>query len=103
MLSREYLRERTDDYRTALKNRGASVDLERFLELDAERRRKITQVEALQAHRNDKSQEIALLKKAKQDASAEIEPMQRGGDEVKRLHELRAAVADALSHIELYF
>ncbi|HEY6155953.1 MAG TPA: hypothetical protein VIV88_00795 [Gemmatimonadales bacterium] len=33
MLSREYLRERTDDYRNALQNRGATADLERFLEL----------------------------------------------------------------------
>ena len=41
MLSREYLREHADAYRTALKNRGASVDLDRFLELDAERRRTI--------------------------------------------------------------
>jgi len=103
MLSREYLRERTDDYRTALKNRGASVDLERFLELDAERRRTITQVEALKAQRNYASQEIAQLKKAKQDASAQIEAMKRVGDEIKHLDERLAAVEDELRNLELYF
>jgi len=103
MLSREYLRERTDDYRTALKNRGASVDLERFLELDAERRRTITQVEALKAQRNNASQEIAQLKKAKQDASAQIEAMKRVGDEIKQLDERLAAVEDELRNLELYF
>ena len=41
MLSREYLRENADHYRKALKNRGATVDIDRFLELDAERRRTI--------------------------------------------------------------
>ncbi|HYU26966.1 MAG TPA: serine--tRNA ligase [Thermoanaerobaculia bacterium] len=92
-----------DDYRTALKNRGASVDLERFLELDAERRRTITQVEALKAQRNAASQEIAQLKKAKQDAAAQIEAMKRVGDEIKQLDERLAAVEDELRNLELYF
>ena len=103
MLSREYLRERTDDYRTALKNRGTTVDLERFLELDAERRRTITQVEALKAQRNNASQEIAQLKKAKQDATSQIEAMKRVGDEIKQLDERLAAVEDELRNLELYF
>jgi seryl-tRNA synthetase len=103
MLSREYLRERTDDYRTALQNRGATVDLERFLELDAERCRMITQVEALKAQRNNASQEIAQLKKSKQDASAQIEAMKRVGDEIKQLDERLAAVEEELRNLELYF
>ena len=70
MLSREYLREHADDYRTALKNRGAKVDIDRFLELDAERRRTIARVETLKNQRNVASQEIAALKKNKQDATA---------------------------------
>src|ERR1043165_766081 len=103
MLAREYLRERTDDYRAALQNRGASADLERFLELDAERRRTITQVEALKAQRNAASQEIAQLKKAKQDAAAQIEAMKRVGDEIKQLDERRGVVEDELRNLELYF
>jgi len=69
MLAREYLREHADEYRVALKNRGASVDIERFLELDAERRRTIAQVEALKNQRNVASQEIAQLKKNKPEAT----------------------------------
>src|ERR1041385_1087277 len=103
MLAREYLRERTDDYRNALKNRGASVDLERFLELDAERRRTITQVEALKAQRNAASQEIAQLKKAKQDATSQIEAMKRVGDEIKQLDERLGVDEDELRNLELYF
>jgi seryl-tRNA synthetase len=103
MLAREYLRERTDDYRAALKNRGASADLERFLELDAERRRTITQVEALKAQRNAASQEIAQLKKSKQDASAQIEAMKRVGDEIKQLDERLGVVEDDLRTLELDF
>ncbi|HEY6139149.1 MAG TPA: serine--tRNA ligase [Thermoanaerobaculia bacterium] len=103
MLSREYLRERTADYRAALQNRGAAVDLERFLELDAERRRTITQVEALKAQRNSASQEIAQLKKNKQDATAQIEAMKRVGDEIKQLDERLGAIEDELRNLELEF
>jgi seryl-tRNA synthetase len=103
MLSREYLREHADAYRIALKNRGANVDLERFLDLDAERRRTIAQVEALKAQRNTATQEIANLKKNKQDASAQIEATKGAGDEIKRLDERLATIEADLRNVELYF
>jgi seryl-tRNA synthetase len=103
MLSREYLREQTDHYRTALKNRRANVDIEKFAELDAERRRTIVQVEQLKAQRNAASQEIAQLKKNKQDATPQIEAMKKVGDEIKSLDERLAAIEDELSNLELYF
>jgi seryl-tRNA synthetase len=103
MLSREYLREHADDYRNALKNRGASVDLERFLELEAERRRFIAQVEALKAQRNAATQEIANLKKNKQDATAQIAAMKRAGDDIKQLDERLAGIETDLRNVELYF
>jgi seryl-tRNA synthetase len=103
VLSRDYLRERPDDYRTALKNRGAAADLDRFLNLDAERRRIIAQVEALKARRNTASQEIAALKKNTQDATVQIEAMKGVGDEIKRLDEQLAAVESDLHEAELHF
>src|SRR5512132_836899 len=103
MLSREYLRERTDEYRQALKNRGATVDLERFIDLEAERRRTIARVEALKAQRNTASQEIAALKKNKQDASAQIEAMKQVGDEIKALDSRLADIEQELRNVELYF
>ena len=103
MLSREYLREHADDYRQALQNRGAKVDLERFLELDGERRRTIGQVEALKNQRNVASQEIAALKKNKQDASAQIEATKRTGDEIRLLDERLGQIEDELTSLELYF
>jgi seryl-tRNA synthetase len=103
MLSREYLREHADEYRNALKNRGANVDLERFLELEAERRKTIATVEALKAQRNVATQEIATLKKAKQDATSQIDAMKRVGDEIKTLDERLAQVESDLQNLELYF
>src|SRR5438105_4601282 len=103
MLSREYLRERADEYRQVLHNRGASVDLDRFLELDAERRQTITRVESLKAQRNVASQEIATLKKNKQDASSQIDAMKRVGDEIKELDARLAQIEEELQNVELYF
>jgi seryl-tRNA synthetase len=103
MLSREYLREHADAYRAALKNRGATVDLDRFLELEADRRRVIAEVEALKAKRNAASQEIANLKKNKQDASAQIEATKGLGDEIKELDAIQDVIELGLREVELYF
>ena len=107
MLARDYLRERTDEYRLALKNRNASVDLDRFLELDGERRRMITRVEQLKAQRNASTQEIATLKKNKQDASAQIASqiaaMKGVGDDIARMDEELAKIETELSNLERTF
>jgi len=101
MLAREYLREQADEYRAALKNRGSKVDLDRFIDLDVERRRTIAQVETLKNQRNVASQEIATLKKNKQDASAQIDAMKRVGDEIKQLDARLAEIEELLRAIEL--
>ncbi|MEO8036633.1 MAG: serine--tRNA ligase [Acidobacteriota bacterium] len=103
MLSREYLRDHIDDYRRALAARGATVDLDRFLELDSERRRIIAQVEALKNQRNVASQAIATLKKNKEDATAQIEAMKQVGDQIRELDEKLGAVDETLRNLELYF
>ena len=103
MLARDYLRERTDDYRDALKKRGAQVDLDRFVTLDAERRRAIAQVEQLKAQKNAASQEIATLKKNKQDATSQIEAMKSVGEEIKTLDDRLGQIEDELKTLELYF
>ncbi|MEA2344695.1 MAG: seryl-tRNA synthetase [Thermoanaerobaculia bacterium] len=103
MLSREYLREHADAYRTALKNRGATVDLDRFLALEADRRRVIAEVEALKAKRNAASMEIANLKKNKQDATAQIEATKGLGDKIKELDAIHDVTDLGLRNVELLF
>ena len=103
MLAREYLREHADEYRTLLQNRGATPDLDRFLEVEAERRRTIARVETLKNQRNVASQEIAALKKNKQEATAQIESMKHVGDEIKELDARLATIEDELRVLELDF
>ncbi len=103
MLSREYLREHADAYRIALKNRGANVDLERFLDLDAERRRTIADVERLKSLRNNVSQAIAGYKKENKDASVQIGEMKLVGDKIKEGDAKLAVIEADLRNVELYF
>jgi seryl-tRNA synthetase len=103
MLSRDYLRDSADDYREALRNRRATADLDRFLDLDRERRDVIKEVEVLKNQRNTASQEIAVLKKAKQDATAQIEAMKSVGDRIKTLDERLAAIEEELHEVEMGF
>ncbi len=103
MLSRDYLRESADPYREALRNRGAAADLDRFLDLDRERREVIKEVEVLKNRRNTASQEIAALKKAKQDAAAQIEAMKDVGDRIKGLDERLASIEEELHEVEMGF
>jgi seryl-tRNA synthetase len=101
MLSRDYLRENADDYRRALASRNTTADIDRFLELDSERRRIITTVETLKGKRNSASQEIAVLKKAREDASAQIEAMKGVGDEIRDLDARLASLEAELRDVEL--
>lgn len=103
MLARDYLREHADAYREALKNRRATVDLDRFLELDGERRRSIAAVEQLKARKNVASQEIATLKKSGQDATAQIEEMKRAGEEIKALDDHLVRIEEEFGALELFF
>jgi seryl-tRNA synthetase len=103
MLAREYLREETEQYRSALRDRGATVDLERFLTLDADRRGTIARVEALKAQKNAASQEIAALKKDKKDASAQIEAMKGVGEAIKELDGRLAGIEEELNALVLFF
>jgi seryl-tRNA synthetase len=103
MLARDYLRENADSYRQALKNRGLSVDLDRFLELDSERRRAIATVEQLKAQKNAASTEIANLKKNRQDASAQIEAMKALGPQIATLDARVVEIEDEFKSLELLF
>ena len=90
-----YFRDHLDDvYDVMLGRRGVTVDLNWFRTLDENRRRAITQGEALKAQRNKASEEIARLKKEKQDADSLIAEMKEVSERIKGFDE-RIALLDA--------
>lgn len=93
MLARDFLRTRFSDLPHLLRSRTYDAGaLARWGELDAERRRLLTSVEALKAERNTLSAEVGRKKKAKEDATAEMERAKALGGEVaageRRLEEI---------------
>ncbi|PSQ64919.1 MAG: serine--tRNA ligase, partial [Halobacteriales archaeon SW_9_67_24] len=105
MLSRQYLREHTDEVRQALADREADVDLDRVLEIDTEWREHKNRGDELRHERNEISDRIGDLKQAGEDEKAEaaIERSQELKEEIQaieeRADELEAALDEALLEI----
>ena len=95
MLARDFLRSHFAEMPHLLRSRTYDAGaLARWGELDAERRRVLTSVEAMKAERNALSAEVGRKKKAKEDAAAEMERAKALGTEVaageKRVEEIEA-------------
>ena len=69
MYDLSFFRQNLDAIATRLADRGFTLDVEAFRQLDAERRAALTESEQLKALRKSESQEIGKLIKAGQDAA----------------------------------
>jgi seryl-tRNA synthetase len=83
MLELKFLRSNVDAVRKMINDRGYDLDMGQFEELDAERRRRLTQLETLRHRRNTASEEIALMKQKGDDASSMITKMKQVSLEIK--------------------
>jgi seryl-tRNA synthetase len=70
-----------------LATRGFKLDTGEFTELDAERRRAVTETEQLKALRNSESMEISRLRKAGEDTSERQQKVREIGDTITALDE----------------
>src|SRR5271156_6823733 len=84
MLELGFVREHLDVIEKMARDRGVTLDLAPFRELDAERRKIITSTERMKADRNKASEEIAALKKSGGDAAPILARMKQVSDEIKR-------------------
>lgn len=87
MLDIRFVRANPDVVRRALEVKGVSVDLDRLLGLDEDRRQTLAEVEALKAKRNEVSRQVGMLKKQGGDASAVIAEMGAVNERIKELDE----------------
>jgi seryl-tRNA synthetase len=85
MIDLKLVRDDPDAVRRAMDARGAKVDLDGLLRLDAERRELVFEADGLKAKRNEVSQKIAEMKKARREAGALIEEMRSVGDRIAAL------------------
>jgi seryl-tRNA synthetase len=83
MLDMRYVREHPAEVARALATRGGGDLVQRLVDLDAERRRRVTAVEALKAERNRATEAIARAKRRGESPQGEIARLRKLGDEVK--------------------
>lgn len=81
MLDPKFIRENHEQIRKNLKKRNSSLDLDRFLVLDEQRRKFIVEIDTLRAVHNQMSDKIAQLTGEEQ--KEEIEKMKSAKDELK--------------------
>src|SRR5215203_1206045 len=97
MLDINYVRENLEAVRAALANRNSPADaLDKFTELDAERRRVIIEADAINQTRNASSKEIGALMQAGKRDDAEAKK-----SEVAGLKERQAELEKARDAVDL--
>lgn len=101
MLDLGYVREHLDAIEKMAGDRGITIDLAAFREIDTERRALITSNERLKAERNKASEEIARLKKSGQDAVEILARMKEVSEEIKRGDERVSSLDERLNQFLL--
>ncbi|HTM11984.1 MAG TPA: hypothetical protein VL127_03690, partial [Bryobacteraceae bacterium] len=87
MYDLSFFRQNLDAIANRLADRGFTLDVEAFRQLDAERRAALTESEQLKALRKTESQEIGKLIKAGQDAAERQQKVREMGDRASALEE----------------
>lgn len=100
MLDVKMIRNNFAEVNEKLATRGVKKDvLERFLDLDEQRRQLLVKTEELKKYRNDVSGEIAKLKREKNDAADKIAEMKEVGVKIKALDTQVADIDAQLTEI----
>jgi len=98
VLDLKFIRENPEQVQKGLTAKGSAIDLQELLELDAERRAKLTEVERLKAARNQASDKIAKCKKEGNDSAPIIAEMRSTS---QKITELDSQVGEIDEKIEL--
>lgn len=99
MLDIKFVRENPKIVKEAMEKRGAKVNLDEFINLDEDRRKKLSQVEQLKNQRNVVSKEIGKLKREGKNADQLVEEMGQVGEQIKVLDEEVRQIDEKLKEI----
>ncbi|HZK42840.1 MAG TPA: serine--tRNA ligase [Syntrophomonadaceae bacterium] len=101
MLDAKLIRANPQLVNDALAKRNLSGLIDRFLELDGQRREILVQVEELKSFRNTSSQEVGKMKKAGQDPVELMEKVRKVGQEIKDYDDKLKIIETAIDEILL--
>jgi seryl-tRNA synthetase len=99
MLDLHFVRDNLDLVAAALHKRGSDASLDRFRELDENRRSLLVQVEQLKKTRNESSRKIGGIVKAGGDAEPLKREMREVGDRISELQGSLVTVENGLQHL----
>ncbi|WP_028857097.1 serine--tRNA ligase [Psychrilyobacter atlanticus] len=101
MLDLKYIRNNIEFLKGILENRNAKIDLDRFEQLDEERRELLSEVEVLKFKRNNASQEVGKLKRAGEDASHIIEEMGSVSSSIKAIDKKLSVIEGEIKYFQM--
>ncbi|MEI6856397.1 serine--tRNA ligase [Psychrilyobacter sp.] len=101
MLDLKYIRNNIEFLKGILKNRNAKIDLDRFEQLDEERRELLSKVEILKFKRNNASQEVGKLKRAGEDATRIIEEMGSVSSSIKAIDKKLSVIEGEIRYFQM--
>ncbi len=101
MLDTKWVREHYDELAAMLASRNNAFPLDRYRELDEERRRVLLEVEKLKERRNAGSKEVGIKKKAGYDTEALQGEIRELGEEIKGLDDRANEIQSELDELAL--
>jgi seryl-tRNA synthetase len=101
MLDPKWIRENREALQQMLANRRSKLDIAPLYELDAERRKLLTELEQLQATRNKSAEQIGKLKAQKQDVTSLLKDVESVKGRIKELEAKLAEIEPKLLDLQL--
>ena len=101
MLDTKWVREHYDELAEMLASRNNAFPLDRYKELDEERRRVLLEVEKLKERRNAGSKEVGIRKKAGEDTEALQNEIRELGEEIKKFDDKANEIESELDELAL--
>lgn len=101
MLDTKWVREHYDELAEMLALRNNAFPLDRYKELDEERRRVLLEVEKLKERRNAGSKEVGIRKKAGEDTEALQNEIRELGEEIKKFDDKANEIESELDELAL--
>ncbi len=101
MLSLAYIRKNVEKVKAAARDKGADVDIDAVIALDAERRAQIQQVETLRSELNAASKQIGHKKRAGEDVSQILATLGQTKEQIKADEEKLRDVEERLNRLLL--
>jgi len=99
MLDQRFVRNNLDTVKQAVANKNERIDVDKFINLDTQRRELLQTSESLKQQRNTVSDEVAHLKRIGEDTSAQIEAMREVGTRIKGIDTELAEINDLLQDL----